>query len=433
MSKNIFIYSNWTCVRRKLDAGKFARYFTENNHQIIYNPKEADVIILVTCAFTNHRTEQAINLINHFKKYNKEFIIAGCLPDIEPDIIKKIYDVKIISTKEIERIDELFPEHSIKFDDIDEMNNPWANIDLTRPYDSLKKFIGRSNLIRNFYTNVKKIIHKSSIYDTAPFTWYANIPKKPFFIQPSSGCLGKCSYCATCKAIGKIRSKPIQACIEEFKKGLNQGHKNFILDADDIGCYGLDINSSFIELIDKITNIDGDYQVDVHYIRPIWIIKYFKQLEQIIPKGKIRRILSSIQSGNPRVLELMYRYSATEKLKDIYLKLKNINNDLILETEAICGFPSETRNEFKDTLNFIREIRFDWGAIFPFSCKSETMAEKIKPQIDKHEITKRMNYARRFLKESGYDVRYAKYLRILSQDILVFCDTESMSNYRKNI
>jgi tRNA A37 methylthiotransferase MiaB len=67
MVKKFFIYTNWTCVRRKLDARKIADYFSKNNHKIVNDPRKADIILLVTCAFSNQRTEQSIAQIKNFK------------------------------------------------------------------------------------------------------------------------------------------------------------------------------------------------------------------------------------------------------------------------------------------------------------------------------------------------------------------------------
>ncbi len=431
MTKKFFLSTNWTCIRRKLDARKIADYLSKNNHKIVNDPRKADIIILVTCAFSNQRTEQAIAQIRNLKKYDAELIVAGCLPAIDPERMKAVFNGRTFVTKEIEKIDELFPENKIKFNDLEDANDPWENVDETRLYDSLKKILGKSEFIRNFYSSLETYIRKNLFSDTAVFTWYGNSSENPFFIRPSRGCLGNCSYCAIYKAIGKMKSKPFDTCVSEFKEGLSQGYKNFILDADDIGCYGMDIGSSFSQLLDEITSVPGDYQIDIHYIHPHWVIKHIEGLEKVLRTGKIRRILSSIQSGNPRILKLMHRFPDTEKLKEAYLRLKKAYPDLLLETECICGFPTETMEEFKDTLNFILEVRFGWGAFFPFSCKIGTHCESLEPKIPEDEILRRIKFAKNFLKNHNYDARYAKYSRKLSQDIIVYSDKKFMSKLIK--
>jgi len=228
-----------------------------------------------------------------------------------------------------------------------------------------------------------------------------------------------------------MHSKPLNECIDEFRKGLDHGYKNFILDADDIGCYGMDTGSSFTELLNKVTDFEGDYHIDIHYLHPHWVVKHVDAIEKILPKGKVSRILSSIQSGNPRILRLMHRYPDTEKLKEVYMRLKKIDPDLFLETEIICGFPTETMEEFQDTLDFIVDVRFGWGAIFPFSCKVGTVAESIEPKIEDSEIVRRIKYAKKFLRKNNYDVRYVKIFRSLSQGIVVFGDVDAITRMQK--
>lgn len=427
MSKKIFIFTNWTCVRRKLDAKKFSYYFSKNNWEVVHDPRKADVIFMVSCAFTNQRTEQCVEQINRFKKYDGELIIAGCLPAIDPERMKEVFDGRTVVTKEIEKVDELFPEHEYKWNDLKDENIPWENLDLTKPVDSMNELVNKCSLIHNSYNGFMDVIRHSLLYDSAVMTWYGAASENPYFIRPSRGCMSRCAYCAIWKAIGKMKSKPLDVLIKEFEEGLKLGYKEFILDSDDVGCYGMDINSSFSELLDLLTDYNEDYVIDIHYIHPHWVLKYIDDIERILKKGKIRRILSSIQSGNPRILKLMNRYPDTEKLKDAYLRLKKSYPDLLLETETICGFPSETFEEFKDTLKFINDVRFGWGAIFPFSCKTGTKAEEIEPKIPDDEIKRRIEYAKNYLRKQGYDARYAKYLKIISQGILDFCDIEPVT------
>ena len=106
-------------------------------------------------------------------------------------------------------------------------------------------------------------------------------------------------------------------------------------------------------------------------------------MEEIVKRGKITILNCHIQSGNNRILKLMKRYSDTEKIKDAFLRLKKAFPKLIIDTDVIAGFPTETEEEFKDSLNFIKSTNLDMGLMIGFSCKSGTEAEDIKPKIPK--------------------------------------------------
>jgi len=134
----------------------------------------------------------------------------------------------------------------------------------------------------------------------------------------------------------------------------------------------------------------------------------------VLKKGKIVSLESAIQSGNPRILKLMHRFPDVKKIKESFSKLKNAYPNLLISTECINGFPSETREEFEETLNVVKDIGFDWGFIFPFSCRPGSEAENIEPKVSKKEILNRMNYARNYLKTIGYNSSSFKNLNILA-------------------
>jgi tRNA A37 methylthiotransferase MiaB len=426
--KNVYITTTWTCARRKLDARRFADYFIKNNHVIVNDPRQAGILILVTCSDTNSRAEEALKEVHRLMSYPGELIVTGCLPGIDKEKLAKIYHGKTVVTKEIEKIDEHFPENKIKFKDVPDADFLWQNVDESHPVATVKKWVGKSQSISKANKFVKKTIRNSSIWDSPVFSWYGTSVENPFFIRVSTGCLGKCAYCAINKAIGKMKSKPLEELLKEFHKGLSQGYKNFIIDADDLGCYGVDIGTNLPDLINKIISIPGDYRIDLHFIHPHWVIKYIDELEEILHTGKVGRIGSSIQTGNPRIATLMHRHADMEKIKEAFFRLKKAYPPLLLETEIIVGFPTETFEEFLDSLKIIEDVRFGWGVIYPFSCKEGTEAENINPKITEEEILRRIAYAKKYLRKAKYTVRYAKYLKSTSQGILVFSSTTSMPN-----
>ena len=99
--KNVFIYNNSVCVRRLLDATKIYNYFLENNCRIVTKPKDADIIIFVSCAVFNEMAFDSLKTIRKFQKYDAKLIVAGCLPAINREHLDKIFKGKTMGTKEI--------------------------------------------------------------------------------------------------------------------------------------------------------------------------------------------------------------------------------------------------------------------------------------------------------------------------------------------
>jgi len=388
--KKIYIYVV-SCRRRSLDATKISDYLTKNDYEIVNKPENADIIIFITCAFIDKMTEFSLNKVKEFQKYNAELIVAGCLPIIEKDKLSEIFDGITFCTKEIDELYQYFPEKKTRFTEIDDANFL---------YDYLNQH-GRkgSNYLRFRDYILKKIYGENS------FT-YKILLKNPFIIRISWGCLGNCSYCSIKKAIGAHKSKPIEECLKEFKKGLAQGHTQFLLTADDAGAYGLDLGYNFLELLKSIIQLEGDFKVCIESLKPIWIVKYFEQLKEVLMSRKIQYIDCAIQSGSEKILKSMNRYSNIEKIAETLLKIKNLNPELMLTTEIIIGFPGETKKDFHQTLSVLQTIQFNGGFIYRFAQKSGTPAENVEPKIPEKEISKRIKYAKKALRKEDYKFRY---------------------------
>lgn len=399
--KNIYVYVGKACRRRILDANKICNYLQKNNHLIVEKPENADVIIIVTCAFRNELAETSLNDVKEFQKYDAELIVAGCLPEIEKEKLEEIFKGKALSTKNLDKIDELFPENKIKFDKIEDSDILIPNLGGGRFPGEKKQVFKNLNFVENIYYKTKDYIVKK-FFDEHLLV-YSTHTKKPFYhVRISWGCMGNCTYCAIKKAVGKLKSKPINQCITEFKRGVDKGYKNFVITADDIGAYGIDAGSSFPELLDKITSLSGGFEISIQDLHPRWVVKYIDDLEKILKRGKITNVNIALQSGNSRVLKLMNRYPDLDKMRDAFLRMKNSYPTMDFDTHFIVGFPTETDDEFKDTLSFVREIDFETGFMYRFSCKTGTPAENIEPKIPEEEITQRFNYAKKFLKSEGY-------------------------------
>jgi len=408
--KKIFMIING-CTKRRLDATRLSEYISKNGYEIITSPKKADIIIFISCAVVNEITENALNIVKDLQKYDAELIIGGCLPGINKEALEKIYNGKTFITRDLtenpEIIDDLFPDFKHKFSETEYSN-------IVFPF-----FSDQSNFFGVFIQIIKRIrgLEKIGLFIMENilenFTFknslqYLILPrKKPlFYLRISWGCYGNCSYCGINRAIGPHVSKPIEQCVNEFKKGLKEGYSKFVLEGDDTGRYGIDIESNLSSLLNEILNIPGDYKIIIGNISPDWLIKHFETDNNFLENNhKIASIDFSIQSGNSRVLKLMNRYSDVYKMKNAFKKLKESSPNINLYIQGMIGFPTETYNEFLETLNLIKEINCEGGNLCRFSCIPGTEAEKIEPKIPSEEISNRFKYTIKFLKKNGYQAR----------------------------
>lgn len=415
--KKILILTSGVCWNRLLDAGKIKNYLIKNDYNVVEKIQEADTIILVTCAFLNGKSENSHRMVKNFLKKDVELVVAGCLPAIEKEKIREYFTGPLVETKNIsEDIERIFPPKKIKFNDVDDANTLFEGPIKDTYVSLLKRSIQKSKMIEKNLSSIKEYLFKHLIGEKSPAYKFS---KKQYHVRIAWGCTGNCSYCTIKKSTGYFHSKSFNLCIDEFKKGLEKGYKNFILDATDLGAYGIDINSSFIELLDKITDFSGDYYINIRELNARWVTHYINDLVRILQKNKILMFDVAIQSACPRILKLMKRPSNTEELKEALIKIRKIKADFSLTCEFIAGFPTETEEEFVQTLDFIKEVGFDGGQLYEFSCRPGTEAEKIEPKISKEDILKRIKIAEEYLKKYGYNAMY-----LPNQTMLVFTKTK---------
>jgi threonylcarbamoyladenosine tRNA methylthiotransferase CDKAL1 len=408
---NVFIDS-YSCSRRELDAQKIVIYLKENGYTIIHDPTKADYIILMTCGVTKGIANISFKMIEKYKKYDAEVIVAGCIPDTHKTQFEKSFTGKTLSTINLDKIDELFPQVSKKFREIPESNIPWESFNDRSIKGIIRRIHKKVQTIRKvdwflLNTIITQVMGKD-FFKTFPFNWL--IREKGFcYILISRGCVHNCTYCVTKKGIGRLQSKPLDQCIKEITVGLQQGFHSFVLDADDIGQYGTDISTTLPDLLYRIMEIHGSFSVKIGHSHPQWFIKYESKLADIFKYQKVTNIFASIQSGNDRILRLMGRPYSTKHLIRALQTFKKSDSTLKIGVDLIVGFPSETDEEFLDTLRLFNEIHFDYGEIYPFSCHEGTKASLIEPKISKQLINQRMKATIHFLKKNNYFVwRYNK-------------------------
>ena len=400
--KKFFIYVNKkACRGRFLDAQKIRKYLLLNNYEIVEKPSIADIIFYVTCASVNEAIDESLEKIKEFQKYKAELIVGGCLPIVGKEKIQNVFKGKLIGTKNLEKIDEIFNENSVKITDIDDANCYFKNFNLNNWRDIINKILTENN---NLYLKTKIFIlnslfgkKSSEVFDTSQY-----------HLRISWGCTGNCSYCTIKNSTGPYHSKSLNECIREFRRGLDKGFNNFLITAEDTGAYGIDVGSSFPALLDRLTMIKGNYKILIKEVNPKWIIKYYSELEESLKRKKITNIGITVQSGSNRILKLMRRYNDTDKIKQAILRLKNYCPSMSLSTNIIVGFPTETYTDFEKSLIFFKNCDFDSGYIFPFSCREGTDSELLEPKINNNEMKKRLKDAKKFLKKSGYRTKDIK-------------------------
>jgi MiaB/RimO family radical SAM methylthiotransferase len=365
------------CIESNLTGSLYHNYFEENNWIPVDEPENADLIIVVTCGVTNRKIEQSIRKINQLEKRlspHSFLVVAGCVPKIMMNpLTDRIGSQTIIAPtpRDVENL--------IKQDiSLDEIHSNFVR------YRYMRVRMKMMLAVRNIFLTLDKlhIPHPSYL----PRVTDAYEDPRWYYINIASGCLHNCAFCAIKKAKGNIKSRSIDIIIREFEAGISAGHKKIVLAADDTGAYGQDLGTNFVELLEKLVGIPGDFQIYIRNLEPIWLLTFFDEFIGILKSKKIRAITVPIQTGNDKILLAMKR---GHKIQPLIERLQQLNREtpyLLILTHFMVGLPGEDKKAFKDTLKVLKEVRFEGIAPDRFYPHSATLAGKMNGQVS--EFTK---------------------------------------------
>jgi tRNA A37 methylthiotransferase MiaB len=201
-----------------------------------------------------------------------------------------------------------------------------------------------------------------------------------------------------------LRSKALEACLEEAREGLERGYERFQLLGEDTGAWGLDIGSDFVTLLDRLAELSPPLRLKFEDYRPLWLVRQIDALERRAGAGSIYWITVPIQSGSPAVLRDMHRFSDTGEILEALRRLRRASADLALVTNVMVGFPTEAADDFERTLDLLLAVRFDAARFVPFSARPGTPAWHMPPLPSPGAIELRLELAGERFGEAGYQV-----------------------------
>jgi len=385
-----------SCSRRTIELERVKNFLIGNGYSIVEGSrvsKEADLVLYSTCAFTLANEDLSVQTINEIKRDKNpsaELVVCGCLPGINPDRLKQVFDGETFGPRSYERLNEILkPERKLE-------EFPHANtLQITRSHEVLpmlaraKALIGSQHSLQDLKNMPEKVRRFRYWEKLNRITGYGE--HEQFYIQIMEGCPLNCSFCAIPIAIGrKIKSKPVDDVINEFQAGLAQGYQTFRLMGDSVSTYGIDIGTNFETLLDRVIQLEGDFSLDLNEVHAFALAKLYPQIKTLCDMNRIPTLWLCIQSANPRILRLMRRSCDVDDVRDKMLEVKR-GGKVRLGNSVIVGFPSETREELNDTIEFCRQVGFDFVVCHGFSARPETDAAKLPNPIPPEEIMARSN------------------------------------------
>lgn len=341
------------CSKNLVDTEMTIGLFKNNEYKIVNNPEDADILVINTCGFILSAQEEAINTILEMAEYKKKrckyLIVMGCLVQRFKEELKK----------EIPEVDLW-----IKYDSYSTI---WEQIE---------------KVIKPEKTNKQNLDFLDRTITTGENFAYLRI---------AEGCSNFCTYCAIPKIRGKFISRTMEDILEEAQKLAKEGYQELIVIAQDTTKYGIDIYGKprLAELLQELCKIDGIKWIRFLYSYPETITD--ELIEVVKKEDKICKYFDiPIQHISDSVLKRMNRKSNGESIRKVIEKLRKEIPNVVIRTTVMVGFPGETKQDFEELYNFVKETKFDRLGAFSYSKEEGTPAEKLPNQI--HTNTKKSRY-----------------------------------------
>ena len=342
------------CSKNLVDTEMMIGSFKEHKFNIVNNPEQADIILINTCGFIESAKEEAINTILEMAEYKKKrckiLIATGCLVQrYEKELEKALPEVDLfISCNNYEEF--------------------WKKLEkVVKQEDSDKKY---------------NLDYNNRIITTGD---------KMAYLKIAEGCSNRCTYCAIPYIRGPFVSRKMEDILKEANELAKKGIQELIVIAQDTTKYGIDLygEPKLSELLENLCKIEEIKWIRFLYSYPETItdelIQTVKNNEKICKYFDI-----PIQHISNNVLKRMNRKSNGESIKKLMNKIRQEIPDVILRTTVMVGFPGETKDDFDELYNFIKETKFDKLGAFMYSKEDGTPAAKLKNQI--HPMTKKSRY-----------------------------------------
>jgi threonylcarbamoyladenosine tRNA methylthiotransferase CDKAL1 len=355
MSPRVLI-ETYGCTLNQADSEIMGSLLKDRGYEVDYGTydsrKSCDYVIVNTCTVKAPTEQKALLRISRLKALGKRLVVAGCMAGANA---KKIADAA--------------PEAS-----------------LIAPY-SIGKICDALDLIKK---GERATYTEPSAEDKPALSTNSN-PLSPMIarIPISDGCLSNCSFCETKAARGPLNSFSEKRILDLVRSSVARGAREMDLTAQDTGAYGLDRKTNIAELVAKASLIDGDFRIRIGMLNPEHLHKYFDDLVKAYGSEKVYKFIHlPLQSGSDSVLNDMGRRYSAEAFGSYVRELRKKIPGISLETDIIVGYPTETKDDFNETVELIKEVKPEVSNVSRFSARPHARATKLK-QVCSEEIKRR--------------------------------------------
>lgn len=349
------------CKVNQYETQAMETLLNEHGHTAAGDGELADAVIVNTCAVTAEAGRKSRQAINRLKEENPAAIVAvsGCYSQLSPDIAEKL------------GADVVFGSN-----------------DRVKLVEAIENAVAKGERERNLDKPFER-----RVFEELPAGAVAGHTRALLKIQ--DGCVNFCSYCIIPYTRGRVRSLPVEAAVEQASELDAAGYRELVVTGIEVASYGVDLKGKpdLADVIVAIAKAAPHMRLRMGSIEPSIITEDF--CRRIAETGSVcRHFHLSLQSGCDATLKAMNRKYDTARFFEATELLRKYFPGCGLTADLIVGFPGETEEHQRETLEFLEKVAFSDVHVFPYSRRPGTPADKMPNQIDRAEKARRSKQAR---------------------------------------
>ena len=413
------------------DSEQVAQTFSERGYTLTPTEHDADAILVNTCSVRDQAEQKALGKMGMMGKYRDQrahvvYGFMGCMAQSRgEELFKRVPHLDlVVGTQKYHRV----------FDYVDSILNRRLETRMDEVGIELVTQRVEDEVVQ---VNADKVI-SARVVDTEEEVGSQNtirdhIPRESrratAFVSIMQGCNMRCSFCIVPDTRGKERGRPISDIAEEVKRLVGEGVREVTLLGQIVNLYGrtefdkVDGKSPFVQLLEEVHEIGGLDRIRFTSPHPIGYRDDLVEAFTYLPK-LCSHIHFPMQSGSDRILKAMRRPYKNEKFLTICDKMKAARPDLAITTDIIVGFPTETEEDFQDTIDCVQHVGFDNSFIFRYSKRKDTPAAEMDGQLSESVKEERNQ---RLLKVQD-EITKAKHEELIGTTQTILCEGPSKTN-----
>ncbi len=399
MKKKVYI-ETYGCQMNVADTELILSILKSDGYDITDDIESADVILVNTCSVRENAEERIIGRLGDFKnkKSKKPEIIVGVLGCMAERLRDKFFSYDHSTSKNTSIADIVVgPDEYRKLPAL--INKAWHGekgvaVQLSRVenYDDITPL--RTNGISAWITVMR-------------------------------GCDKFCTFCIVPFTRGREKSRPIESIVREVKELSENGYKEITLLGQNVNSYN-DRGKDFADLLKCVAQVDRNIRILFTTSHPQDMS--IKLIETIALESNIAKYIHlPVQSGSNRILKLMNRNHSVEHYYQLIKNIRYLIPDVAITTDIIAGFPTETEEDHQQTLELIRNVRFDGAFMFAYSPRENTKAYEITDDVPQSVKMRRLNE----IIELQNQIAFENNLKLIGKEVEVLIESTSKRSIDK--